>query len=170
MATSGPNRTSFSTNGIIGLVILGVVLFVLFNIVGWIFSILYEFGWIAWVAAAVIDYTVVLGYFRTIGNLIQRNWIVGLVAAVASVALYPFVGIFLIGKGLFRKELEKRFPQFKEARNRRKADETFTDFEEVPRTAPEEDFLDFEELPPARDAEPLPRREKEDTGYDELFK
>ena len=174
MALSGSNRPNFGANGIIGLVVLGVVIFVLLNIVGWIISLLYKVGWIFWIAAAVIDHTVVTGFAKSIFRLFERNWIMGLVAGVLSVALYPFVGMFLVGRGLFRKQLEKRFPGYGEARRRQREQpgEVFTDFEEVPRDPREDDFIDFEELPPAREPEALPRtdREKDDTGYDELFR
>lgn len=175
----GPERPSFGTNGIIGLLIAAAVLFVLINLISWVVSLLYKIAALFFVAAAIIDHTVITDYAKSIYRLFQRNWVLGLVAGGLSIVLYPFTGLFLLGKALFRKQLEKKVPGYKKAREeqrereRRRRDQ-YTEFEEVPRNAPtDDDFIDFEELPPAREPEPepLPRKEKkEGEDYDELFR
>ena len=185
-----PGGSGFGGNGIIGLILLAVIIYVLFNIVGWIISLLYKIGGLFFAAAAVVDTSVVTDFFtKTVPGLWKRNWVIGLVFTLLCVALYPFVGLFLLGKALFRKQLEKRFPGYKEKREAakeaarqqaatereaaRRREKQYVDFEEVPHDSPkaEDDFLDFEELPPGPEAERRPGGNKGgDDGYDELFR
>lgn len=155
-------RSPLST--VAGIIIGLVVLYVLFNIVGWIIGLLYRFAPLLLIAALIIDYKVVLSYVRGIGNLFQRNWIYGLVAGLATLAFYPFVFLYFLGAALFKRRVKQAREEADIQRNGK-----FIDYEEVATSAPGETLdTDYEELPPP--PEPLPREERKDSDYDAYFK
>lgn len=151
-------------NGIIGLIIGIFALYIIFNIVGWIFWLLYKVGIIFFIASLIIDSSVFTGFANGIKALFQRNWVMGLVAALAAVALYPITGLYLLGTALFRKKLKEKIAEADARQNGQ-----WTDFEEVPREPTDID-VDYEELPPLPPPpEPLRRPDNKDTKYDDLF-
>jgi hypothetical protein len=152
-------RSPLATIG--GIIIGLVVIYVLFSIVGWIIWLLYEYSFLVLLAALVIDYKVVLGYGKAIKRLFERNWVYGLVAAVATVAFYPFVFLYFLGMALFKKKVKQAREEADVRRNGQ-----WVDYEEVKREPSEMDIT-YEELPPP--PEPQPRR-KDEPGYDEYFK
>lgn len=159
------SRSPFNgINGIIGLIVGIFVLYVIFNIVGWIFWLLYKVGWLFFIASLFVDRTVFTGFANSIKSLFQRNWVMGLVVTVLSVALYPLTGLYLLGTGLFRKKLKEKVAEADARQNG-----NWTDFEEVPREPTDID-VDYEELPPLPPPpEPLRRTDSKDTKYDDLF-
>jgi len=157
------DRSPFS--GIIGLVIGVVLIFVLINLVGFVVSLMYKFSWIILIASLVIDHTVFLGYAKSIGRLFQRNKVMGIAAGVLSVALYPFVFLYMLGMALFKRKIKEKVAEADVRHNGE-----WADYEELPEEPMDLD-IDYEELPPAP-PEPLRRggNGKDETGYDELFK
>ncbi|WP_116126619.1 hypothetical protein [Lewinella sp. IMCC34183] len=144
---------------IIGILVTIMVLYVLFTIVGWLIALLYRFSPILLVAALIIDYKVVLNYLTGIKNLFQRKPIFGLLAAGATVVLYPFVFLYFLGMALFRKKVKEARQEADIRRNGK-----WTDYEEVS-DEPVDIDTTFEELPPP----PVARR-RDEPGYDEYFK
>jgi len=161
------SRSPFNgINGILGLLIGVFVLYVIFNIVGWIFWLLYKVGWLFLIASLFIDRSVFTGFANSIKGLWQRNWVMGLVLTVLSVALYPLTGLYLLGTALFRKKLKEKVAEADRHQNGE-----WTDFEEVSREPTDID-VDYEELPPLPPP-PEPLRQTgskgRDTRYDDLF-
>ena len=145
----------------LGIIVALVVLFVLFNIIGWIIALLYRLAPLALVAALIIDHKVVTGYLTGIRNLFQRNWVYGLAATAATVAFYPFVFLYFLGRALFKKKVREARKEADIARNGK-----WVDYEEVSTETMDVD-ADIEVLPPP----PQPRRRiSEEPGYDEYFK
>lgn len=161
MSTS---RSPFDRNplgGIGGFIVGLIFLYVLFKLAGWFFALLWWAAPIIFIASLIIDHKVFLGYAGSIKRLFQRNWIMGLVAGVLSLVLYPLVSTYLLGMALFKKKMKEKVA---EADIRQNGE--WADFEEVS-TEPMDLDIDYEELPPA--PEPLARGAKKDTSYDELF-
>ncbi len=146
--------------GIGGFLIGLVVLYFLFKLAGWFFTLLWWAAPVIFIASLVIDHKVFLGYVGSIKRLFQRNWILGLVAGGLSVLLFPLVAAYLLAMALFKKKLRERAVEMDE-----KVNGKWADFEEVPEDPMDLD-IPYEELPPA--AEPEPRKRKDDS-YDELF-
>ena len=147
---------------IIGIVIFVAVLYVMFSIVGWIISLLYKYSWLILIAALIIDYRVVLSYLKGIKRLFDRNPVYGLIAAVATVAFYPFVFLYFLGMALFKKKVKEAR---KEADIRRNG--KWVDYEEVSEEPVDID-TEYRELPPPP---PQPQsRRREDGDYDQYFK
>jgi hypothetical protein len=152
-------RSPLATIG--GILIGIVVLYVLFSIVGWIISLLYEYSFLVLIASLIIDYKVALSYVKGIKGLFQRNWVYGLLASVASVAFYPFVFLYFLGMALFKKKVKQVREEADVRRNGQ-----WVDYEEVQQEPTEMDTT-YEELPPP--PEPQLRR-RDEPGYDEYFK
>lgn len=158
------SRSPFnSINGIIGLIIGVFALYVLFNIVGWIFWLLYKVGWLFFIASLFIDRSVFTGFANSIKGLWQRNWVIGVVVTLLCVLLYPLTGLYLLGTALFRKKLKEKAAEMDTRRNG-----DWAEFEEVP-GEPSDIDIDYEELPLPPPAEPLRRTDSKDTKYDDLF-
>lgn len=147
-------------SGIGGFLVGLVVLYVLFKLASWFFSLLWWAAPIIFIASLIIDHKVFLGYVGSIKRLFERNWMLGLVAGLLSILLFPIVAAYLLGMGLFKKKLKERAAEEDVRRNGE-----WADFEEV-----SEDPMDleipYEELPPP--PEPQTRKGK-DTNYDDLF-
>jgi len=138
-------------NGIVGLLVGILIIYLLFTGISWAVWLLYKVAWLLFIASLVIDHTVFLGYAKSIGKLFERNWMMGLAAGALSIFLYPFVFLYLLGMADVRRNGE------------------WAEYEELPEEPMDLD-IDYEELPPAP-PEPLRRGgdKKKDTGYDELF-
>ena len=146
---------------IVGIVLFLAVLYVMFSIVGWIITLLYKYSWLILIAALIIDYRVVLGYLKGVKRLFDRNPVYGLIAAVATVAFYPFVFLYFLGMALFKKKVKEAQ---KEADIRRNG--KWVDYEEVSEEPVDLD-TEYRELPPP--PQPQPGR-REDGDYDQYFK
>ncbi|MCP9234924.1 hypothetical protein [Lewinella sp. JB7] len=152
-------RSPLATIG--GIIISLVVLYVMFSIVGWVVSLLYKFSWLILIAALIIDYKVVLGFFRALQGLFKRNAIYGLVASALTIIFYPFVFLYFLGMALFKKKVREARREADVRRNGQ-----WVDYEELP-DKPVDLDTHYEELPPP--PPPQPRR-RDEPGYDEYFK
>ena len=166
MSTSRSPFERSPFNGIVGLLIGVLVIYLLFTGISWAVWLLYKVAWLIFIASLIIDHTVFMGYAKSIGRLFERNWMMGLAAGALSVFLYPFVFLYLLGMALFKKKIKEKVAEADVRRNGE-----WADYEELPEEPMDLD-IDYEELPPAP-PEPLTRgggKKKDDTGYDELFK
>jgi hypothetical protein len=152
-------RSPLATIG--GIIIGLVVLYVMFSIVGWIISLLYKFGVLILIASLIVDYKVALGFFRMLGRLFERNWVYGVVAGLATVAFYPFVSLYFLAMGLFKKKVKQAREEADVRQNGQ-----WVDYEEV-ETEPSEMDITYEELPPPPEPE---TRRRDEPGYDKYFK
>lgn len=165
MSTSRSPFERSPFNGIVGLLVGILVIYLLFTGISWAVWLLYKVAWLIFIASLVIDHTVFLGYAKSIGKLFERNWMMGLAAGALSIFLYPFVFLYLLGMALFKKKIKEKVA---EADIRQNGE--WAEYEELPEEPMNLD-IDYEELPPAP-PEPMPRggsKKKDDTGYDELF-
>lgn len=138
-------------------ILVAVLLFMgLFYLVGFIFRILWFLLPAILVAVAIIDYRVITGYVKWVFSLFQRNWIVGLAAALLTVVGAPVVGLLLLGRALFRRRVKDAQAEYE-----RQTKGELVDYEEV-----DSETLDLPDLD-------RPRTQRDgatDDDYDELFK
>lgn len=164
-------RQSGSPMGGIGSIIIMVLFFVaLYWIATGIFKILLWVAPILFLITLVIDYKVVLNYGKWLINLTKRNPVMGAIAILASLGLYPVLAFFLFGKALVKKKVKEVTERYEEASGRRMDGTPYTkkdDFVEY------EDVTDKEEvkleLPPLREPEVRRQKPKNDNDYDSFF-
>lgn len=139
--------------------IIALVLFfvLLYFIAKGVFTIL---SWVAPVlllATLVIDYKVVIDYFKFIGKLLKDNILLGLVALVLTVIGFPVVSGFLFFKALTRRTIKSKM---EEVQKRREGE--FVEYEEIEDS---EDFLNLPEAEPVKST----RSNKGSNEYEDLF-
>jgi|AntRauTorckE5430_2_1112549.scaffolds.fasta_scaffold01984_4 hypothetical protein len=161
MSTSRSPFERSPLGGIGGFIVGLIILYVLFKLAGFVFSLLWYAAPVIFIASLIIDHKVFLGYVKSIKKLFDRNAVMGLVAGVLSLVLFPLAASYMLGMALFKKKLKERVVEIDEQQNGK-----WTEFEEI--EAPMDLDIPYEELPPA--PEPEPRTPKRDSGYDELFK
>lgn len=158
MSRSSSPFDSNPISGIAGFIVALVVLYLLWNLVGFLYSILSFAAPVMFIASLIIDSSVAKGYFKSIQSLFERKWYYGLAAAVLSIVVYPLTAAYMLGMSLFRKKLKERAQEMDEQVNGK-----WTDYEDVTEEPLDLD-IPYEELPPA----PEPQRRK-GSEYDELF-
>ncbi len=114
-----------------------------FTILSWAFPVMI-------IAAAVINYKVILGYGKWILETLKKNPIAGILAVLFSLLAYPLVGMFLLFKAIVSKKINT-------LDNNPPAQGEYIKYEDVE----EEDFLDLKELKKAQ--------QKVDNTYKDLF-
>ena len=136
-----------------------VVLFVLFTVARFVFSLLYYLAPILLIITLFLDYKVVVNYGKWIWNMMGRNVLLGVGLAILTLVGFPVVSLFLFGKAMFKKKVKEMTQQFEE-----KTQGEFVEYEEV---APEEEEL--VELPPP----PVRKKTKQTRDgrneYEDLF-
>lgn len=159
------SRSPFDSNplsGIAGFIIALVVLYLVWNLFSFLYSILAFAAPIMFIASLIIDSSVATGYFKSIKSLFERKWYFGLAAALLSIVAYPLTAAYMLGMSLFRKKLKERAQEMDEQVNGK-----WTEYEDVTEEPLDLD-IPYEELPPP--PEPQRRsRSRKDNEYDELF-
>ena len=140
------------TNPLMILVVFVFALFALFWLAKGVFTILTWAFPIVFIATAVINYRVLLGYGRWAVDCFKRNPIFGIVVAVLTIMAYPFVGLFL----LYRAISSKPGKDVVSADQINKGD--YIKYEEIEQ---DEDFLDLSEIEKSK--------EEIKNRYDDLF-
>jgi len=137
-------------NIILGLVILFLFFLGFFYLTRFIFTLLYYLSPILFIATLIIDYKVVVSYFKWIVGLLKRNVVMGVVARIISVVGFPVVLALLLGRALLGKRIKKAKENFEQQRRG-----TYTDYEELesrrtnielPEVKPKEKRNNYDEL------------------------
>jgi len=156
----GNNEKNFTSRsplaGVIPLVLFAVFFFLLYKLATGIFTIL---SWLAIpfiIIALVLDYNVVIDYFKYIFNQTKKNPIMGVGLGVLTVFGYPLVSAYLA----FRAYMSKKIKDFKQGDQPKQ--EKYTEYEEV-----EED--DFLELEPLEEPEVINSTKGSENDYEDLF-
>lgn len=154
----GNNNSPFS--GIVGIVI-GILFFIaMFWFVQIVFRLLWFLLPVIVIATAVIDHKVILDYFGWIGKLFRRNLIAGAAMAALTLIGAPVVGVFLLGRALFRKKIKN----VQEEVERQRQSE-FVEYEEL-----ESETLELPPIEPKPQQRPQSPPKTEGSDYDDLFK
>ncbi|MCB0546539.1 MAG: hypothetical protein KDD19_03070 [Phaeodactylibacter sp.] len=151
------NNNPFSS--ITGILLVVLFLVVLYFIARAIFTILYYLSPVMIVAALIVDYRVVLGYFKWLGGLLRDNLLLGIGAILLSVLGFPVLSAFLLGKALFKRQVKKARAQ---EEVRAPGDGEYIEFEEL-----EDEPLELPRIP--KQEKPREQPKKKDSHYDEFF-
>ncbi len=89
------------------LLITAGVFILIFFVAKAIFSLLYYIAIPLLIATAIINYKVILGYLKNLGNLFKRSPLMGIGAGVLSAFLYPVVIAFLFVQALLYRKSDK---------------------------------------------------------------
>jgi len=139
---------------IIALVLFFVLLYFVakgvFTILSWVAPILL-------LATLVIDYKVVVDYFKFIGKLLKDNVLLGLAAIVLTIVGFPVVSGFLFFKAMARRAINSKMEEVQ-----KKREGEFVEYEEIEDS---EDFLKLPEAEPVRNT----RTAKDNNEYEDLF-
>ena len=114
-----------------------IALIAVFFIARAIFSLLYLAAPLLIIAAAIIDYTVIINYVKMIGKLVKRSPIMGIAAGALSVFFYPVVFLFLFGQAMLYRKVNKIQKEAKQQR-----ENEYIEYEEIKDDAPEFDLLE----------------------------
>lgn len=154
----GNNNSPFS--GLVGIVI-GVLFFIaMFWFVQIVFRILWFLLPVIVIATAIIDHKVILDYFSWIGKLFRRNLIAGVAMAALTIIGAPVVGVFLLGRALFRKKIKDV-----QAEAERQREEEFVEYEEL-----DSETLELPPIEPKVQQRTQSPPKAEGSDYDDLFK
>jgi hypothetical protein len=102
------NRGSFTQfKGWQSLIVMAVVMILIFVVARAFLKLLYFVAPFLIIATAIINYKVILGYFKNIGKLFKRNPFLGIGAGVLSAIFYPVVTAFLFVQALLYRKVDK---------------------------------------------------------------
>ena len=150
-----------------------LMLIAAFYVIGYIASGIYtilEFVAIGlFIITAIINHKVILDYGKMLINLVKRNPLMGIAGIILTVFFHPLVALFLFGKALLLRKVDKIKKDFQggaaTAQNRN--DEGYTEFEEIEDTSTPNDNAKPEivELPPLKEKPKQSQR----NDYEDLF-
>jgi len=143
---------------IIGLIFMILILYGLYSLAVFIFKMLMYLSPVLLIATAVIDYSVITGFFNWLGRVYKSNSTTGIILMLLSAVAFPITSLFLFSRAMFRRKINQLNSRMKEEYERRERG-TYTDFEEI-----DEQPL---ELPKRTKVKPPPAEEY--TDYEDLF-
>jgi len=152
------NKEKNSVNplaGFIALIFIVFMIWLVFNFVKGLFSILSLLAIPLFVLALVFNYRVVGDYFKFIFNLIKKDPAKGALASIGTVIGYPVVAAWLFFKAFATRKFARK--------NKEKKPGEFIGYEEV------EDDEDFLELPEIVGTKVKDEKSKTNADYDDLF-
>ena len=117
---------------IVGAIIGLIALFWLAKGVFFILNIIAPF---LLIITLILNYKVVLGYGTWLLELIKRDLLLGILAAIGTVFFFPVVSAYLFGKMLLLRKVNKIKNEFN-TQNTFYQNEEFTSYEEVEEIAP----------------------------------
>ena len=148
---------NISTNTIMGMLAMFVMLVALFYAAKFVFNLLWWIAPVLLIATLIIDHKVFLGYINWIIRMVKKSPLVGIGAILLSIFGFPVVSALLFGRALLGRNLKK----FKAEHERRTKGE-FVEYEE----------LDSEPLILPDIEEPRPKQERKaqaNDDYEQLF-
>lgn len=150
----GGNNSPF---GFIGpILILAVFFAALFFIARGLYILFRFVAPVLFILTLVLDYKVVINFFKTVRDMYRKNWVVALVATILGIVMYPVVTGYLFFKALGSRNMKKFNKKTVKDQN------TFTEYEEI---VEEEIFLEL----PVLNKNPEPQKKQEENKYDHLF-
>lgn len=153
---SGNNPFGFFVPLLI-LAIFFAALFFLAQGIFWLFSYIAP---VFFIAALILDYKVIVGFFQFIWKLLKEKTLFGIAAILLTFFGYPFVSAYLFFKALSSRTIKNVQKKMETEQN------TFTEFEEVVDTD-----TTFLELPPLQtQKKEASRPQSTSSEYDDMFK
>jgi hypothetical protein len=118
--------TIMNARNLIGLALLGLIIYGVFKITQLVVSLLYAVSPILLIATLIIDIKVIKDYFAMLGRWLRTNTPVGVIALILSVVLYPFPIAYLFLKAIMKRKVKKYTDE-----QRRIVEGDLVDFEEL---------------------------------------
>lgn len=154
-------RNSFKVSPLMGLILLGLVLFFIYIIFKGLFALASTIMPVLAIATIFIDYKVYVSFGKTLVNLLKSNILLGLGAVALTFIAFPLVILFLFSKALIKRfalKSVKDNPLFQE----KKHEDEYLDYEEI---EVEAEDIPMIELPPVE-----PKKAKtEKNPFDDYF-
>lgn len=138
--------------GFVAIIFIVFMIWLVFNFVKGLFSILSFIAIPLFVLALIFNYRVVGDYFKWIFKMIKEDTGKGVLAGLASVIGYPVVAAYLFFKAFATRKIARR--------EKKKKPGDYIKYEEVD----DEDFLELPDIAGEELKEPL-----KDGRYDDLF-
>ena len=151
------NEIKYKTNpiaGIIALVFIAFMVWLVFNFVKGLFSILSFLAIPLFILALILNYRVVGDYFKWIYKLFKKEPAKGLLAGAGTVIGYPLVAAYLFFKAFSNRKIA--------VKEEKKKPGEYIRFEDVE----DEDFL---ELPEIHGDKVMHKNSKDQNNYEDLF-
>lgn len=126
--------SSRSIIGILGIVVVGFILYTLFKSILWVLGLLTPF---LFIGALVLNYKVVTGFVMGIINGFKTNPAISILKGLATFFAFPVVALYLFVKALISRKLINVSGQ---------KNKGYTDYEVVDEKEEDDDFLELPEL------------------------
>jgi hypothetical protein len=110
----------------IGLAIFAGLVYGIFKLTQWVFSMLYAVAPVVLIAALIIDARVYKELWQSVVQLYRRSIGLGIAVSILGLAFYPLVATYLLIKALLRRQPEARKEEI-----RRMKEGELVDFEEL---------------------------------------
>ena len=94
-------------NLIVGFIVLIILVLGLMRLASFVYSLLAMITPVLLIAAAIIDYKVIVNYVTWIFDMLKKAPPIGVVGILATIIGFPFVSAYLLGKALINKKLIK---------------------------------------------------------------
>jgi ABC-type multidrug transport system fused ATPase/permease subunit len=151
----------FNGNSWTGIIVFVLAFLALFFIANSIFRILSFIAPLLLIAAAIIDYKVIVNFVKWLIGLVKDNIWMGLGAILLTIVGYPVVFAFLLGKALLNRRIKKVNEELKNQR-----DGEFIEYEEV-ESRP--NILELPELKKQKEPQKQKEPRKKEGDYDQFF-
>jgi len=144
MSQSNKSDNPWST--IIGVAVIVLFILGLFWALRMAFTLLYYLSPVLLIAALIIDYKVVLDYFKWLRDTFRRNAISGVIIGILSVVGFPVLSAYFLTRALLKKQVKKAKAEYE-----RKRDGDLVEYEELqtdfpPRARREERRINDDDL------------------------
>jgi len=104
---SQSNKSDNPWKAIIGVAVIVTFLVGLFMLARFVFTLMYYLSPIMLIAALIIDYRVVLDYFKWVRNTFRRDNISGVLIGIVSIIGFPILSAYFLANALLKKQVKK---------------------------------------------------------------
>lgn len=118
-------QNSTSLSPWVSVLVLLALLTAFFFVAQYIYKFLFYISPLVIIATLILDYKVFVNYGRLVMAFMKQNVVVGISMIVLSAFLFPVISVFLLGKAILKRKINKMEAKIREEEN------TFTNYEEV---------------------------------------
>jgi hypothetical protein len=97
------NQSSGKRNPLLSLLITIATFGVIYLVASGLFWLLQKIAIFLFIVTAILDYKVILDYFKWLGAMVQRSPISGILMGALTIVAYPVVVAFLFFKALLKR-------------------------------------------------------------------
>jgi hypothetical protein len=125
MKTFQTRQSSSNLNPLFSILILLALLIGFFFVAQYIYKFLLVISPVVILVTLILDYKVFASFGKLLMAFVKQNIIVGVSFIVLSAFLFPVISLFLLGKALLKRKINKFEEKIRQEEN------TFTTYEEV---------------------------------------